>query len=523
MGGKKKGNNANAALTASAPRTGVGGRTIPGLTPAEPNPHQRMSSLRSLPCWSPLTMTIAPQQSQRNVEQQPAITQTSMRPAPHPSIFPRGAPSSQSGYNTQSAGTNRACDNHGMTDLREPIQQQSFDADSLPYRSRSVVASPSAASNHSQSNHLARQSPVQLGATHAPSQAVASSRKSTNEASTNAVVDKQATEAQHEFATLLDKPKTDPGKDGLLIAVQTNHFSTNLRKIKSIYRYDVKVAPVQPIQRRAGGTETTADTTVGSRKIRRLLYLLLAEPTSRPFFDKAATDYAQYLVSLTPIMTAKRPGGKFKVHLLEEGQTQTQPSDRGRDFYVMITPTGDDHQLDVQKLLSFVQGGARCAQEAEIVNSLNLIVTRRPLQENSATLVGKDRHFCIDPQSDQRIGNGLRAKKGSSRSVRMFTDGVFLQINTSTAAFYQHGNLYQLLRATGQYHDQNLRVLEKFITGLRVRTTYGKRRMYSIWGFSTASAPGRPTPDNVRFDQYNDQGRLVAQNISVRAYFQNRR
>ena len=302
----------------------------------------------------------------------------------------------------------------------------------------------------------------------------------------------------------------------------------SLQRLGVIYRYDIKITPAHTVQQRNGASVVTANPRNNPRKTRRLLALLLSQAP----FVQAATDYVQRIVSLKPLTPRNDIAKSFVVDLLNEGETQRRPGDPPRNWDITVSPTAQGPILDVRGLLQFLESTAVCEDMAEILLSLNLIVSRRPLQSNSATLVGKDRLFANNAQNIHNLGQGLGAKIGFGRSVRALTDGAFLQINTSAAAFYCSGRMIELLDkwtnlggiafnapAKRNHQDQHLRDLERFITGLRVRTTYGVARTSSVWGFAKATNPaGRPTADNVHFDQYDDQGQLVHQHISVRKY-----
>lgn len=318
------------------------------------------------------------------------------------------------------------------------------------------------------------------------------------------------------FTSLLSSAKPPEGKEGSEILIRTNHFSANLHGVRFIYRYDVEVVAVCKVSRGDGTTTIPSNT---PRKTRRLLLQLLRLSE----FEKAATDYAQHLVSLTEVTGSKSLSRDFIVDLLDEGQTHREPGATTHNWKVTLTPTDENYRLDVQTLVGFLNGSTRCQQHAEIVNSLNLMVSRRPLQGTTATLVGKDSLFLKTPHRTVNLRQGLEAKPGYSRSVRALLGGPFLQINSSASAFYRSIPLNRLIEewndlSPGDPQDRSLQALEKFIRGLQVRTKYGTPRTYSVWGLSRATVPAaRPSAENVRFLQSND--RAHPRQISVREHF----
>ena len=149
--------------------------------------------------------------------------------------------------------------------------------------------------------------------------------------------------------------------------------------------------------------------------------------------------------------------------------------------------------------------------------------------------MGQSKHFHLpaagDLDAQMTLGGGLKAIKGFFHSVRPSTGRLLLNLNVSTAAFYQDGPLTTLVGLFDNHYrflspPQRAIQLEKFLRRLRVRTEYlkGKRGQVAIKVktiFRIGKVQGAAArADGIRFRL--DQGDGNSKQVTVQQYFAER-
>ncbi|KAF2841797.1 Piwi-domain-containing protein [Patellaria atrata CBS 101060] len=295
---------------------------------------------------------------------------------------------------------------------------------------------------------------------------------------------------------------------GTPIILRTNYFNLKLASGKDpvFYRYVVDITPVLDHR----------------RKKRRLLQMLLQQP---PFNANAcATDYASIIITAQKIDL--KDNNRFEIVLHEAGENAFPPPTAGEPQERIDARRRRTHTLKVEFQTSFTTSGlfnyvkssapgTPFDKKAEVVQAMNIVLCRAPntMQHITPTLENvfypSGLHQGVQAHD---LGKGLQALRGYYSSVRLATGRVLINVNVSHAAFFNSGPLLSLFESflSGvEKTGQNLRDLQTFIKGLRVRTGYTKEKgadgkevtvtkIKSVQGFSKDPVLGAGS-DRVRF------------------------
>lgn len=274
-------------------------------------------------------------------------------------------------------------------------------------------------------------------------------------------------------------------------------------------------------------------------KKRRLLEMIVQ---SGPF-KGCASDYSSTIVSARKIDLG--PSGVYegRIELVDAGQPPYPPpqaSDtasmndarRRRTKRFKVELTGVFNPQDLVESLRAIAPGAHFTAGADVVQLLNIIISRAPSMAPNVYTFGKNK-FYPDGHTlteSQHLGEGLRAVRGYYSSVRTATHRILVNLNVSSAAFYKAIPLKNIMNEfvgndAVPRNPNHLERLEMFLRMLKVQTNYLKikdnrgqlvttRKNKTIIGF--ARHPRFGNAKQVSFRIQDDKG---ARDVSVYDYF----
>ena len=191
---------------------------------------------------------------------------------------------------------------------------------------------------------------------------------------------------------------------------------------------------------------------------------------------------------------------------------------------------GLTHTVFVQEILESLAANTTPSQYTDnqyLLQTLNMIMSRCPSSTAGITCPKfKDKFFTYEASGLHSLGKGLVALRGFYTSVWTSTLQLLLNINTVTAAFYQIGNLLDLISAFKTEFPRNADPrLKVFLRGLRVelehlkpKSVVGGKKIKVICGLVKGST-GRieATGAEVLSDWTKDNG--STERITVKEYY----
>ncbi|KAK5952439.1 hypothetical protein OHC33_006482 [Knufia fluminis] len=293
------------------------------------------------------------------------------------------------------------------------------------------------------------------------------------------------------------------------------------------------------------GATTSAGNAVDlkARKKRRLIVLLLKQLNQEEKSATVVSNFTDQLISRNPIAAAASPGF-VTVNYYDEDQAAASTPPLQYNIHI-----GTAETIEVGKLNQYLSGSQTLTAAGfasldnvsrtreKVVNALNIIFSHhansatnrwanaapfRPRDvdpwrsaEPAVAAVGSKKFFPCHIQTsndpDKALdldvpgpnhstsppwsvpdGKHLAAEPGFLRSARaLLHQNLLLNVNTTTSAFYHGVGLTQLKRLRWPDGQGDLKQLESFIKGLRVRTTYmidnnvrDHERIYTITGLA---------------------------------------
>lgn len=305
---------------------------------------------------------------------------------------------------------------------------------------------------------------------------------------------------------------------GTSVEILTNYFSLGFTKLKALHMYSIKVTENRSASEendtrkepaKAGDIPGTAakTNTISGRMQRRILWLLFEQ--QRSAMNKAATDYRQSLVSTAtlPDHPASKP---YNVDYYGESETQPRQGPHARSFTVVLDYI---KSLPMENLRKFLQNPndpdlPKDLKPEEFVTAFNMMISQIPNQDPNFQHVGSMSFFNLHDSFTEhvKLGNGLNARLGFTRSVRASHGQLSINVNSTGSAFYDVVRLDWLIDAwceSIEGQSENRIMLEKFIKGLRVETTYdirNSKRVHTVFGLAPWISD-RPTANKVTFSE----------------------
>ena len=298
------------------------------------------------------------------------------------------------------------------------------------------------------------------------------------------------------------------GKEGQPFVLRTNYFKIEIKK-QDIFRYTVAYKKQEsgtktvkgkgPARGQGSATQTDQPQSLGPRKRRVLFTNILRDP----FFNNAslrdclATDYAQIILSTKRLDLGPTNARTFDIVYREiDGSNANRSPD---NYEVQIS---HDMIIKPDELLRYLAAlpsdESEFPEKGDAVQALNIIISRAP-NENPRICQSGQNKFFESPEwpnmSEATVGTfnltgALMAIRGYYSSVRTSTNRILLNVNAQCTAFYPAIPLLELMSMYG-VNAATWMDLERFLRGLRVRTSYLKdaqgkpeEKIKTIQGFS---------------------------------------
>ena len=266
------------------------------------------------------------------------------------------------------------------------------------------------------------------------------------------------------------------GTDGRVIHLRTNYFAMQIDPNKLIYKYTVDIKAER--KKRSGDGMEQEEPKAG-RKQRQAFAILFEEPEFRNLHPGLATDYANTILTSTPLKLGPTKSRVFNIVYRDVEDRIAPPNATRYSFTITEAGTVPTQEL-LRYLASTTTDPSDFAGKADAVQALNIIVARTPNFEPQVFQSGQNKFYRYPiAQNDYLdLTGGLIAVRGYYSSVRTATARTLLNLNAQTSPFYPACGMIELINNFGP-HNGWLNV-EKFIQKLRVKTEYLKDKKKQI-------------------------------------------
>lgn len=286
------------------------------------------------------------------------------------------------------------------------------------------------------------------------------------------------------------------------MSLWANYFDVGELQNIVLHQYIIKISP--------------AENTSRNRRRRRIFTLLLQHPNLAGL--PLATNYVDKLISPKTLQI----DGTLELKYYEQEET---PEDSNQTYTISIEPNKEFRLSELIEDLTSIHDTYPDKNEA--IQAMNIVLAAVPNSSSSVQPVGQSKHFNLQ-SGQQGLGGGLMAIKGFFHSVRPSTGRLLLNLNVSSAAFYQEGELKTLINEFMKHNRFDLKIashvsqLERFLKGLRVSIGYLQKRGKNITRVKTIFGIGKiqgvqAEPNKLIFSKENPGGKK--EDISVRDYF----
>ena len=258
------------------------------------------------------------------------------------------------------------------------------------------------------------------------------------------------------------------GTHGRVIHLRTNYFAMEIDPNKLIYKYTVAIKAERK-KRNEDGMEQ--EEPKEGRKQRQAFAILFEEPEFRNLHPGLATDYANTILTSTPLKLGPTKSKVFSFVYRDVEDRVASPNATRYSFTITEAGTVPTQEL-LRYLASTTTDPSDFAGKADAVQALNIIVARTPNFEPQVFQSGQNKFYRY-PTAQQHfldLTGGLIAVRGYYSSVRTATARILLNVNAQTSPFYPAWNMVQLIRSFGG--ETATWETEKFIQKLRVKTQY---------------------------------------------------
>ena len=285
------------------------------------------------------------------------------------------------------------------------------------------------------------------------------------------------------------------GTNGRVIYLRTNYFDMAIDPNKSIYKYTVTIKAERK-KRKGDGVEQ--EEPKAGRKQRQAFTILFEEPEFRKLHPGLATDYANTILTSTPVKLGPTKSKVFSFVYRDVEDRVARPNATRYSFTITEAGTVPTQEL-LRYLASTTTDPSDFAGRADAVQALNIIVARTPNLDPQVFQSGQNKFYRYpkDEKDYLRLSGGLIAVRGYYSSVRTATARTLLNLNAQTSPFYPACGMIPLLEQFGVPGQWWLDA-ERFIQKLRVKTQYLKDekkqievRVKTVQGFSHARGEKR--------------------------------
>ena len=259
------------------------------------------------------------------------------------------------------------------------------------------------------------------------------------------------------------------GTNGRVIHLRTNYFAMAIDPNKSIYKYTVTIKAERK-KRKDDGMEQ--EEPKPGRKQRQAFAILFEEPEFRNLHPGLATDYANTILTSTPLKLGPTKSKVFNFVYRDVEDRVARPNATRYSFTITEAGTVPTQEL-LRYLASTTTDPSDFAGRADAVQALNIIVARTPNFEPQVFQSGQNKFYRYPANERDYLDltGGLIAVRGYYSSVRTATARILLNLNAQTSPFYPACGMIQLIENFGlsRWWDT-----ERFIQKLRVKTEYLK-------------------------------------------------
>lgn len=250
------------------------------------------------------------------------------------------------------------------------------------------------------------------------------------------------------------------GTGGTEITVYANYVQLLPKPDLTLYSYDV--ATIRP--------------EVTGKKCTQVIRLMVNEsPELADYRNDMVTDFRSTLISRKQIAME---GNEKTIVVIYRNEGEDDPKENANQYKVTMKYT---KTLTVGDLLSYLTSTNPLVQydsKLEMIQAFNIFLKHYAKSTNNLVNIGASKTFSMSGNADKLdLDRGLTALRGFFTSVRAATSRVLVNVNVSHGAFYQEGELTNLMAAFGlRYDDRGMLSLEKFLKRVRVRTTHLKEK-----------------------------------------------
>lgn len=250
------------------------------------------------------------------------------------------------------------------------------------------------------------------------------------------------------------------GTEGQPITVYANYVQLVPPSDLTLYSYDV--AEIKP-------------DVVGKKRTQVIRLLFNESPEFVGYQGDMVTDFKSTIISrkkLDFVGTAK------DIEVTYKAEGEDDPKERAPKYKVSVKHTKTMTVGDLMSFLTSTNPAVQYDSKLEMIQGLNIFLKHWAKSNNNLATTGASKTFSMTGKAEKLdLGRGLTALRGFFTSVRAATNRVLVNVNVSHGAFYNEGQLTDLMTAYGlRYDTSGLRSLEKFLKRIRVRTTHLKQK-----------------------------------------------
>jgi eukaryotic translation initiation factor 2C len=196
--------------------------------------------------------------------------------------------------------------------------------------------------------------------------------------------------------------------------------------------------------------------------------LLLQDPVLNNPDNTIASDETSTIISVNRLSLP--PDGIINVKFRFEDESE--PRDDAETYRFKVQETGFINVSDLVNYLQSADTGLSFASKEEVLQALNIAMSRYPTISDKIAIHGANRYFPLGAGTERYdLGRGLMALKGFFTSVRTATHRLLLNVNLSNAVSYDDIPLSRLIDVYKAKEASNP-LLHKFLHGIRVLVKY---------------------------------------------------
>lgn len=250
------------------------------------------------------------------------------------------------------------------------------------------------------------------------------------------------------------------GTEGQPITVYANYVQMVPPSDLTLYSYDV--ATIKP-------------DVVGKKRTQVIRLLINESPEFVSYQGDMVTDFKSTIISrkkLDLIGTAK------DIEVTYKAEGEDDHKERAPKYKISVKHTKTMTVGDLMSFLTSTNPAVQYDSKLEMVQGLNIFLKHWAKSNNNLATIGASKTFSMSGKADKLdLGRGLTALRGFFTSVRAATNRILVNVNVSHGAFYNEGQLTDLMTAYGlRYDTSGLRSMERFLKRVRVRTTHLKQK-----------------------------------------------